>query len=112
MDFIFSMKNIAAIGFFGLSSLLTPSMANASEDFFKPIELTEEDRINLIAQAAEDESFAELADDKPIKRVDGFYFPLSIGGQKFSGYDVETTVNGRDANGNTSFGLGASGETG
>ena len=31
------MKKIAAIGFFGLSSLLTPSMANASEDFFKPI---------------------------------------------------------------------------
>ena len=106
------MKKIAAIGFFGLSSLLTPSMANASEDFFKPIELSEQDRINLIAQAEEGESFAELADDKLIKRADGFYFPLSIGGQKFSGYDVETTVNGRDANGNTSFGLGASGETG
>ena len=106
------MKKIVAVGLFGFSSLLTPSMANASEDFFKPIKLSEEDRINLIAQAAEDQSFGELADDKPINRADGFYFPLSIGGQKFSGYDVETTVNGRDANGNTSFGLGASGETG
>jgi opacity protein-like surface antigen len=106
------MRKIAAVGLFGLSSLLTPSLANASEDFFKPIELSEEDRINLIAQAAEDQSFDEQADDKPIKRADGFYFPLSIGGQQFSGYDVETTVNGRDANGKTSFGLGPSGETG
>ena len=87
------MKKLAAVGFIGFGWLLNPAIANAAEDFFAPIELSTQDRVTLIAQADEELSTGDVAEVNPEKRVDGFYFPLSVGGQKFSGFDVEKTIN-------------------
>ena len=106
------MKKLAAVGFIGFGWLLNPAIANAAEDFFAPIELSAQDRVTLIAQADEELSTGDVAEVNPEKRVDGFYFPLSVGGQKFSGFDVEKTINKSDYNGTASYGLGVSGETG
>lgn len=105
-------KNLAVLGFVGFGSLLNPAVANGTENFFAPIELSEQDRVTLIAQAEEEQSFADRAVREPVKRTDGFYFPLSVGGQQFSGFDVEKSINKSDYNGTANYGLGLSGETG
>ena len=107
-----TMKKLAAISFIGFGSLLNPAVASATEDFFAPIELSAQDRVTLISQAEEGLSFEDVAENTPMKRADGFYFPLSIGGQQFSGFDIEKTMNKSDYNGTANYGLGLSGETG
>ena len=106
------MKKIAVVGFIGVGSLLNPAIANATEDFFAPIELSTQDRVTLIAQADEELSFDDVAESDSEKRSDGFYFPFSVGGQQFSGFDVETSISKSDYEGTANYGLGLSGETG
>ena len=106
------MNKLAAVGFISFGSLLNPAIANATEDFFAPIELSAQDRVTLIAQVDEELSFSDAAEVDVEKRSDGFYFPLSVGGQQFSGFDVETSISKSDYNGTAGYGLGVSGETG
>ena len=57
------MKKLAAVGCIGFGALLNPTIANATEDFFAPIELSAQERVTLIAQANEDLSLDDVAEN-------------------------------------------------
>jgi hypothetical protein len=95
-------------------TLFNPVLAEDRNDLLKTITLSEAlNNKQVLAQANNtydsNESFEKDEDEE---RVNGFYFPLAIGGQQFSGFDINDTINEESYNGSLNGRFGFSGETG
>ena len=105
------MKKVLYIASLGLASVCFQS---ASAESLNPLLLSESAKATLIvAQADDSQSSGDSSNEEdPDQRVDGFYFPLAIGGQQFSGFGLSNTINGEDYSGSLNSEFGFSGETG
>lgn len=105
------MKKVLSIASLGLASFCFQS---ASAESVKPLLLSESAKAALIvAQSDNSAGPGDLSNEEdPDQRVDGFYFPLAIGGQQFSGFGLSNTINGEDYSGSLNSQFGFSGETG
>ena len=108
------MKKVLSIASLGLASACFQSAAAEGVESFKPLLLSESAKSALIvAQADDSQSSGDLSNEEdPDQRVDGFYFPLAIGGQQFSGFGLSNTINGEGYSGSLNSDFGFSGETG
>ena len=108
------MKTLLSLSVLSVFSLFDPGFAGESNDFAKTITLSETLRNKpSLAQADTTYNLNDLVEkDEDEERVDGFYFPLAIGGQQFSGFDVNDTINRQDYSGSLNGRFGFSGETG
>jgi opacity protein-like surface antigen len=90
------------------------SASAESVESLKPLLLSESAKATLIvAQADDSQSSGDSSNEEDTdRRVDGFYFPLAIGGQQFSGFGLSNTINGEDYSGSLNSEFGFSGETG
>ena len=108
------MKLTFSLGVLSVATLFNPVLAEESNDLLKTITLSEAlKNKQVLAQASnsydQNESFENDEDEE---RVNGFYFPLAIGGQQFSGFDINDTINEESYNGSLNGRFGFSGETG
>ena len=108
------MKFHLSLGALSVITLFNPALAEESNETLKTITLSEALKSKqVLAQASNsydpNESFERDEDEE---RVNGFYFPLAIGGQQFSGFDVNDTINEEFYNGSLNGRFGFSGETG
>ena len=108
------MKKVLSIASLGLASVCFQTASAEGVESLKPLLLSESAKAALIvAQADDSQSSGDLSsEDDPDQRVDGFYFPLAIGGQQFSGFGLSNTINGEDYSGSLNSDFGFSGETG
>ena len=108
------MKKIFSLASLGLASACFQSATAGGIESFKPLVLSESAKAALIvAQAGDSQPAADsINEEDPDQRVDGFYFPLAIGGQQFSGFGLSNTINGEDYSGSLNSQFGFSGETG
>ena len=108
------MKKVLTIASLGLASVCFQSASAETVESLEPLLLSESAKAALIvAQANDSKSSADSSNEEdPDQRVDGFYFPLAIGGQQFSGFGLSNTINGEDYSGSLNSQFGFAGETG
>lgn len=108
------MKSQFSLAALSVITLFNPALAEDRNELLKTITLSEALKSKQVLAQADNsyypnESFEK---DEGEERVNGFYFPLAIGGQQFSGFDVNDTINKDFYNGSLNGRTGFSGETG
>lgn len=110
------MKSIALlVALAGVATTTSPAVAETNES--KPnrnlddFEYSSESYGAIVQQSQGTESDNDEEKDED-ERTDGFYFPLSIGGQQLNGVDAQTTINDNKYRGSLNNKLGFTGETG
>ena len=89
------MKFHLSLGALSVVTLFNPVLAEERNELLKTITLSEALKSKqVLAQAGNSYDPNESSEkDEDEERVNGFYFPLAIGGQQFSGFDVNDTIN-------------------
>lgn len=97
-----------------VATLFNPCLAEERDDFLRTMSLSEALGDKPSLAQADDAYIANdsVEKDEEEKRVNGFYFPLAIGGQQFSGFDITDTINQEGYSGSLNGPFGFSGETG
>ena len=107
------MKLSISLGALSVVTLFNPVLAEDRNDLLKTITLSEALKSKqVLAQAGNSYDPNESSEkDEDEERVNGFYFPLAIGGQQFSGFDINDTINQESYNCSLNGRFGFSGET-
>jgi opacity protein-like surface antigen len=109
------MKNSATFfALVGMATLGAPAIAETKEtnlnQTVNDFEYISNQKISISEQPQNSDVNDEDSDEE--ERTDGFYFPLSIGGQQLNGVDAKTTINDNNYKGALNSKFGFAGETG
>lgn len=107
-------KSATFLAIAGIAVISSPAIAETKETSFNQTATDFEYVSNqnaLIAEQTQDSDINNEDSDEE-ERTDGFYFPLSIGGQQLNGGDARTTINDNNYKGSLNSKFGFAGETG